>query len=51
MNLIIDPHVKQAHKMADAIFEKPPIEQQEMLEAIKSRIYLLNKIHLRKLGK
>lgn len=43
-------HLLDADKIAESIFNRPPVVQQEMLEQIKKRLYSLNKNHLEKIG-
>lgn len=42
-------HIIESSKIAEGIFSKPPVEQQEMLQNIKFRLQELNKIHLEKI--
>ncbi|AGO47968.1 hypothetical protein Phi18:2_gp03 [Cellulophaga phage phi18:2] len=46
-----DSHILEAEKIGEEIFKKGPVHQQEMLEAIQKRLFILNKIHLRKISK
>lgn len=52
MTLTIKPsHVVAAEKMAESIYNRCPVEQQEMMDTIKHRMIKLNEQHLEILKK